>query len=205
MKPLFTIFATGILLLYPFAIYFGLNYFSPAKLAVFLLVVILVRIALMKSSLQKMPWLLPATILGAIAILYSFITDSPMGFKLYPLAVNFSMLLVFSYSYFKPPTVIETFARLSEKGFSDQAISYTAKATLVWCLFFIVNALISLYTALYTSLDTWMIYNGFLSYIFMATLMGGEYLVRIQVKKRLQITDKKQQNISSGSSSHEQH
>ena len=94
------------------------------------------------------------------------------------------MLMVFAFSYFKPPTVIETFARLSEKKLPPSAIKYTAKVTLVWCLFFIINGLVSLYTAVFMSLDSWMIYNGFISYVLMGILMLVEYLVRLKVKKQ---------------------
>lgn len=186
MKFLLTAFMTGILLLYPFAIYFGLNYFSATDLAIFLLTILLVRIGLVWRQLEKMPWLLPATILGAIAILFSIFSDTSMGFKLYPLAVNFAMLIVFGFSYFNPPSVIESIARLTEKDFSENAVSYTHNVTLAWCVFFVFNAAMSAYTALFSSLETWMIYNGFLSYILIGLFMGVEYLVRIRVKKQHQ-------------------
>ncbi len=170
--------------MYPFAVYIGLNNVAPGYLAMILIALVLIRIVLVKSRLKTLPWVLPASLLGIVAIGSSVVTDSSLGFKLYPLAINFSMLIVFAYSYLKPPTVIETFARLSEKNMSAEAIQYTAKVTLVWCLFFVANGLISLYTALFTTLDTWMIYNGFLSYILMALLMLVEYLVRLKVKKQ---------------------
>lgn len=34
------------------------------------------------------------------------------------------------------------------------------------------------------SLDSWMIYNGFISYVLMGILMLVEYLVRLKVKKQ---------------------
>lgn len=193
MKILLTATITGILLMYPFAIYFGLKYFSPTNLAFFLLVALLIRILLLRRQLEKMPWLLPTTLLGMLAIAFSSLAETSMGFKLYPLAVNFSMLAVFGYSYLKPPTVIESLARLTEKHFPDQAVIYTQKVTLVWCAFFIINGLFSLYTALFLSLDAWLLYNGFLSYVFMGLLMGVEYLVRIKVKKSHQ-QDSEHQN-----------
>jgi uncharacterized membrane protein len=170
--------------MYPFAVYIGLNKLKPEYLALILIALVLIRVFLVRTSLKKLPWIMPASILGIAAIGLSALTDSTIGFKLYPLAINFSMLVVFAYSYFKPPTVIETFARLSEKHLSSQAISYTARVTLVWCLFFIVNGLVSLYTAIFASIDIWMIYNGLLSYILMGILMLVEYLVRLKVKKK---------------------
>ena len=170
--------------MYPFAVYIGLNNLQPGYLAIVLVAFVLLRIFLVRSNLKKLPWLLPASVLGIVAILASAFTDSTIGFKLYPLAINFAMLMVFTFSYFKPPTVIETFARLSEKKLPPSAIKYTAKVTLVWCLFFIINGLVSLYTAVFMSLDSWMIYNGFISYVLMGILMLVEYLVRLKVKKQ---------------------
>lgn len=170
--------------MYPFAVYIGLNNLTPGYLAFILIALVLMRVFLVRSNLKKLPWIVPASILGVAAIGVSALTDTTIGFKLYPLAINFAMLMVFAYSYVKPPTVIETFARLTEKNMSPQAIQYTAKVTLVWCLFFIVNGLVSLYTALFTSLDIWMIYNGFLSYILIGVLMLVEYLVRLKAKKK---------------------
>ena len=175
--------------MYPFAVYIGLNNLTPGYLAFILIALVLMRVFLVRSNLKKLPWIVPASILGVAAIGVSALTDTTIGFKLYPLAINFAMLMVFAYSYVKPPTVIETFARLTEKNMSAQAIKYTAKVTLVWCLFFIANGLVSLYTAVFTSLDIWMIYNGFLSYILMGMLMLVEYLVRLKVKKKHRLQD----------------
>jgi len=189
VKALITVLASGVLMLYPFAIYFGLNYFSPSVLSTLLVGLLLLRLLLVKKTLTKMPWLLPATLLGAIAISYSLVSNSTLGFKLYPIMVNLAMLGVFSYSIYRPPTVIETFARITDKHLTPQAIQYTVKVTFVWCIFFIINGLISFYTAIFSSFEVWMLYNGFVAYVLMGILMGIEYLVRIQVKKKHQKYD----------------
>ncbi len=183
MKSLITALSSGILFLYPFAIYFGLKHYSPSSLALVFLVLLLLRLMLIKNTLVKMPWILPAAILGGGAISVTFFTQSTVGFKLYPLMVNLAMFCVFSYSCFKPPTVIETFARIKEKNLNNQGVLYTKKVTLVWCLFFLLNGSISLYTALFASFDHWLLYNGFISYILMALLMTVEYLIRRKVKQ----------------------
>ena len=184
MKALLTVLASGILILYPFAIYYGLNYFSPSLLSALLIALLSLRLLLVKKTLKKMPWLLPATLLGAIALGYSFISNTTVGFKFYPIMVNLAMLGVFSYSIYRPPAVIETFARITDKNLTPQGVKYTVKVTYVWCVFFIINGLISFYTALFTTLEIWMLYNGLVAYFLMGILMGVEYLVRINVKKK---------------------
>lgn len=183
MNKFFSIISAGVLILYPFAIYFGLNYVSINTLALFILALLFIRFVGLKDTLDKMPWLLPATILGALAIGITFISNSFVGFKLYPLSVNLAMFCVFLYSYFHPPCVIETFARITEPKLSPKGVVYTQRVTLLWCTFFIVNGLVSLYTAFYCSMEHWMLYNGFIAYVLMGTLMTCEFLVRLKVKK----------------------
>ncbi|CAM2923122.1 hypothetical protein [Moritella viscosa] len=184
LKKLLTVILGLCLLLYPFAVYLGLNYVSPFWLALGLLALLLSRLVMLRGILNKMPWLLPATTLGGLAIVTSLFTDSDIGFKLYPLMVNFAMLAVFAYSYLKPPTVIETFARLQDPNLPEHAVNYTRKVTLVWCGFFIINASISLYTALYSSFKVWTIYNGFIAYILIGSLCAVEFVVRLFVQRK---------------------
>lgn len=183
MKTLLSVLTSGILLLYPFAVYLGLTFFSVSHLALVLLLLLSLRLVLMKNVLGKMPWILPASLFGGGAVIASLLTDSPLGVSLYPVMVNITMLVVFAYSYVKPPTVIETFARIKEPDLTPAGVKYTRKVTLVWCCFFLGNGSISLYTVFYASLETWMLYNGFISYLIMACLMAVEFLVRVQVKK----------------------
>lgn len=196
MKSLITILLAGMLILYPFAVYFGLQYLSPQALALMLLALLFIRIALMKDKLNKMPWLLPATLLGALALVFSLVTESVIGFKLYPIMINLCLLIVFGFSFLKPPSVIETLARLKEKNLNKKGVKYTEKVTLLWCAFFFINASISLYTALYCQFETWMIYNGFIAYVLMGCLFVGEFLVRLNVKKHHKDADINEQQIN---------
>ncbi|MDX2319222.1 MAG: hypothetical protein QNK26_01360 [Moritella sp.] len=184
LKKIATVLLGLCLLLYPFGVYLGLNYISPFWLALVLLALLLCRLVMLRGALNKMPWLLPATALGGLAIIISLFTDTNIGFKLYPLMVNFAMFAVFAYSYCKPPTVIETFARLQDPNLPEHALSYIRKVTLVWCGFFIINASISLYTALYSSFKVWTLYNGFIAYILIGSLAGIEFIVRLFIQRR---------------------
>ncbi|NQY50862.1 MAG: hypothetical protein HRT50_17520, partial [Colwellia sp.] len=93
------------------------------------------------------------------------------------------LALIFSYSLVNPPPIIERLARLTQADLPDHAVIYTRTVTKVWLGFFILNGLVACYTALFTSLQTWTIYNGFIAYILMAILFYGEYLVRLRVQK----------------------
>lgn len=143
----------------------------------------------MKNLSGKIPWLLPASILGICAVSITVFSGSVIGVKLYPVLVNVAMLVVFLFSYFKPPTVIETFARIREPHLPEEAINYTKNVTLVWCMFFVINGSISLFTVFFSTMEVWTFYNGFLSYLLIAILMACEYMIRIRFKKRYQSAD----------------
>jgi len=196
VKSLISVLIAGMLMLYPFAVYYGLHFFPPRFLALILLVLLFCRIVLLRNNLAKIPWVLPATLLGALALIFSLFTESVIGFKLYPLLVNCSLFTVFAFSFFKPPSIIETLARLKEKNLNKQGVKYTEKVTLLWCVFFLVNGGISLYTALYSELEDWMLYNGFISYVLMGCLFAGEFLVRLKVKKHHKDSETQEQQIN---------
>jgi uncharacterized membrane protein len=52
------------------------------------------------------------------------------------------------------------------------------KVTVVWLGFFLTNAAISAATAIGGSLETWTLYNGFISYVIMGVLFVSEWILR---------------------------
>lgn len=107
--------------------------------------------------------------------------------KLYPILMSTGIGSIFLLSLRKGHIpVVEILARLSDKKFPEHAISYTRNVTKLWIVFFVINTLISFYTFFFSNLEQWTLYNGFISYILMGTVMGGEFIVRkmiIQTKK----------------------
>lgn len=103
--------------------------------------------------------------------------------KLYPVAVNFSLLASFGYSLIKPPSAIERLARLRDAALSPRSVEYTRNVTKVWCLFFLFNGLAALVTALWMSDEIWALYNGLIAYVAMACLFAVEWIIRQKVKR----------------------
>ncbi len=169
-----------LIIIYPLVVYFGLQYFKPKILAVFLCLILLLRF----MSRQKINKLADKTqdtlitIIMAVIILITLKLNSLSGLKIYPVAVSFSLLIFFSISLFKPPTAIERIARLKDPELSEEGILYTRNVTQIWCLFFLINGSIALYTTFYTSLSVWALYNGLISYILMGMLFAGEMVYR---------------------------
>ena len=166
--------------LYPLAVYWGLGHWSPRWLAVGLLVLLLLRIGL-GAVLPGQRWVLAA---AAALALIAMAGDVSLPLKLYPVAVNAALLGVFALSLWRPPTVIERIARLSDPALPAEGVAYTRRVTQAWCVFFTVNGALALATALLGSDEVWMLYNGLLAYGLIGLMFAGEWLLRGRARRR---------------------
>jgi len=98
--------------------------------------------------------------------------------------VNVVMLTLFGSSLFTRMSLIERLARWREGDLPPAGVLYTRRVTQVWCLFFIVNGSVSLWTCLAGNIHVWTLWNGMASYLLMGLLFAGEWLVRLRVKRR---------------------
>lgn len=183
---------------YPLIVYFGTTRFQPRYLALFLALLMLLKL-LAGSVLSPLPdngssntsrespanyAQAGAALLVLGLVIYAIASNQAFGLKLYPVAVNFSLLLGFGWSLLHPPSVIERIARISAPRLPAAGVRYTRRITLVWCLFFLCNGLAGMYTALYASFATWALYNGLIAYVLIACLLGGELLYRHRFLKK---------------------
>lgn len=123
---------------------------------------------------------LSATLLGAATL----ISTSTWWVKLYPVVVNVILLIVFAYSLYRPPTIIEIFARQKESTLSESALRYIRKVTLAWTIFFLCNGLICLYTVFLSDERYWAIYTGLVSYLLIACFFLIELAIRKMVVQK---------------------
>lgn len=171
---------TNILLVcYPFIIFLSLHY-DYIDFAIFSLIITFVlRLFTLPAIFSQIGWFAKvAPIFGLFLATISWIFSKYQLLLYYPVMVSMTLLLVFAYSLKYPPTIIERFARMQQPDLPEKAIQYTRKVTLCWCGFFIFNAFIALITCLIDNVDWWTLYNGGISYLLIAILMGGEWLIR---------------------------
>ncbi len=173
----------ALLLLYPGAVYYGLQHGSARGVGLLLGAVVVMRWLLLRGRLHG-GGLLPILLAGLACALVAVLANSGAALRLLPVLISLIMLATFGYTLWRPPTMIERFARALDGELSPAGIAYTRRVTQVWCLFFIVNAAIALYTALFASIAAWTLYNGLISYGLMGLLFGGEWLVRQWVRKK---------------------
>ncbi len=192
MKKVFNILLTISIFLYPLLVYFGLQHFDIRIVAVLILVILAVRFWFSRTvGIDKQGHGIPqfrfVLIGGILLILGTLVTDSEYGIKLYPALVSFGMLVIFASSLFWPPPIIERFARLMDKKFPDDAVPYTRKVTIAWCVFFILNGLVAVATTFFASQEVWAAYNGLISYILIGVMFAGEYMVRRIVMRKIDV------------------
>lgn len=202
MKKAFNILLTVSIFLYPVLVYFGLQHFDIRIIAALILVILAVRFWFSRSgdtkrvgnASQGIPQFRFVLIGGILLILGTLVTDSEYGIKLYPALVSFGMLVIFASSLFWPPPIIERFARLMDKNFPEEAVPYTRKVTIAWCVFFVLNGSVAVATTFYASQEVWAAYNGLISYILIGLMFAVEYLIRRVVMRKVEMkkTDVKQ-------------
>lgn len=168
------------LLVYPVAVYFGLQYMQPRYIGLLLLIVLTSRFLLMRRHLNRsnIHSLALVTATGSVLGILIFAFNGESGVRLTPVLINFVLLVSFLYTLYSPPSMIERLARLTDPDLPQQAINYTRKVTQVWCVFFLVNGSIAAYTCFFASLATWALYNGLIAYFLMGVLFLTEYCIR---------------------------
>jgi uncharacterized membrane protein len=168
-------------LAYPLLVWTGLSSIPPAAFVLVGIACIGLRIAGTRR-LTRSPAEMIALLLAAI-VLVALLTISPViAARAYPVAISLAMATVFATSLRHPPTIVERIARLTEPDLPPEGVVYTRQVTAVWVGFLLINAAISLWTAIWGTLGQWALWNGLLSYLAMGTLFGGEYLVRRVVR-----------------------
>lgn len=147
-----------------------------------------------KKALDWRPMLSSALFL--LAGILCFVFNEKVFLKLYSVSVSATMLFVFGSSLIFKPNIIFRFACLGDKtlkgsSFEQQVDDYCKKVTVVWCVFFVLNGSISVFTALHDfgndSLNDkiWSVYNGGISYVLMGLLFAVEFVVRKMVNNKM--------------------
>jgi len=180
MRGALRVLALLITLLFPVVLWLGEGRVAPSVLAAVLLSAGLVRLLISAPTVATRCWAAGTILLALLA----FWSDRLLPLRFYPALVNAAFLIIFAYSLYSPPSMVERLARLHEPSLPAAAVGYTRRVTQVWCFFFALNGAIALYTALFTSLAQWSFYNGFLSYLLMGLLFAGEYCARCRFKRR---------------------
>ena len=143
------------------------------------------------TRLATMHGVKPSARLSAGAVLLAFCATAWLGsrlglVKLYPVLISGAGLAYCLWTLVQPPSAAERLARgwHPQEHFDDRKRTYTRRVTQVWAGFFLFNGIAAAYTALEMPIEIWAIYNGFVSYMLIGILFGGEYAVRCAFRRK---------------------
>lgn len=166
-------------LLYPFAVYYGMEHLSPRLFAALLGGLWLAR-AISQRGQPGSRWMAGAA-LAFCALLG--LAGEPALLRWYPVLISGLLLALFGLSLKFGPPLVERLARLREPELPEHAVRYTRKVTQVWALFFLLNGLVVIALTLWAPLAWWTLYTGLISYALMGLLFAAEWLIRQQVRR----------------------
>lgn len=203
-------------LLYPLAVFFGLQHWQPASMGLLLALVVALRLLLGsrvdgsggsdagtkargdtdgqyceddRSKFASGEATRSRWLLSALLVfaVAVYLVNDQQLLRFYPVLMNGLMLLMFSYTLLAPPPMAERLARLREPDLDPRGVRYTRKVTWVWCGFFLLNGCVAAWTAVGASLAVWTLYNGLYAYLVMALVFAIEYLIRQRLRARHQV------------------
>jgi len=164
------------LLVYPFLVYIAVD--RGALIAVLAILVSVLFLRVWVSDLQQDKTPIMHLMAGIVCLLVSYTWQNSLGARFYPVVVNLIFLYVFATSLYARQSMIEKFARMKDPKLSPEGVVYTRNVTKVWCVFFFINGAIAGYTALYSDIKIWTLYNGMISYVLIGMLFTAEWIYR---------------------------
>jgi uncharacterized membrane protein len=177
MKQLLKAVVVTLTVAYPFMVYWGLQHYPAAHLLPLLLIILGLRWFAGNRPGER-PVLI--AILASVVVV-TLTWGHQLGLKFYPALVNLGFLVLFAGSLLSPPSIVERLARLRDPQLSPAGVVYTTRVTWAWCIFFLFNGSLAAITALWASDEIWVLYNGFVAYLLIGALAGGEWLLRQRV------------------------
>jgi uncharacterized membrane protein len=211
-------FLGAMLMLYPLLVFcalvvfrFPLRYLSVV-IILFAIVYIFINRRNYKGKHRAVIFISPAIlcIIGIVCLL----TDSSLVLKLYPALADLVYVTIFGTSLYIPPPLVFYFIEIFDKIFNKslnksikgkltpkQVEQYCRRATIAWCLFFVLDAMIAIFTVFWTSEFIWGLYNGGISYVAMGLLLVGEFVMLKIIEKRA-VLEKKAKNTVEGANVH---
>lgn len=93
--------------------------------------------------------------------------------------MNLSVCFIFALSLRGTP-LIEKIAKKMGHNLGPKQKEYTRRVTLAWVIFMLCLAIISLITV-FLSNEIWVVFNGLISYVLIAIMIGVEFVIRKKV------------------------
>lgn len=166
------IFGFGFAILYPFIVFVALNEGVDLRF----LALLLLLSAGISFFRNKNIWVFLCVLLLSLCLV---VCNNDLFLKLYPVLMNLSVCFIFALSLRGTP-LIEKIAKKMGHNLGPKQKEYTRRVTLAWAIFMLCLAIISLITV-FLSNEIWVMFNGLISYVLIAIMIGVEFVIRKKV------------------------
>ncbi|MEO6711088.1 MAG: hypothetical protein ABI054_09380 [Planctomycetota bacterium] len=168
------------LLAYPLLVFAGLHWLEPRLIGLCVGALFVARLFTSRTSIvrERRGLAIPALAVVAILVLLAARSNDPRYLFLLPAWINAALLVAFGASLWRPPPIVETFARLQAGSLSSEEVAYCRTVTGVWCVFFLLNGTAIVWLALRGQPGQWATYTGLVSYLLVGALFSAEYVYR---------------------------
>ena len=165
---------------YPLVVYFCFTRLSPGRSALVLLIVVVPLVAggLRRAGPGRLRILGFLPIVTAVLLMLTAALNSHGWALAAPVAINAILLVAFGSTLFSRASMIERFARLQEPDLMPEKVLWCRRWTVVWCAFFVLNALVSGLLAWSGELRWWALYTGLIAYVLIGILLLTEWFAR---------------------------
>ncbi|MDR3304131.1 MAG: hypothetical protein LBS86_06930 [Treponema sp.] len=193
-KPI-KLFLGVIAVLYPLLVFFSLVVFKLPVRYLSVLIIVFATIYFLvtgwhyKGGKHSVLTYITPVILLCIGVVCT-VTKSRLVLKMYPALADFAYLMICATSLFIPPPIVFYFVDIIDKTIKEafrreQFEQKCRVATIIWCVFFVIDGLIAVITTFFIADEVvWGIYNGAITYVGMALIFAGEYIVLKRAAKK---------------------
>lgn len=170
----------AVALCYPLLVFAGSKWLDARILGLVVAAFVLARLVSARTVLIRRRRALLIPTLGVVALFAVVITESNDARYLFalPALVNAVLLVTFAASLARPPSIVETLARVQVADLSSEEVTYCRSVTRVWCGFFVLNGAIIVWLAVNATPAQWALYTGLLSYVLIGLVFSIEYVYR---------------------------
>jgi len=172
---------------YPFLVHFGLERHSIRLIATVVLIAsasrLVATILLRRTGPARVGAEVASASLVALAVV-AMVTDRSSALLWYPVVMNLVLFLIFAESIARPPTLIEKWARWRHGELPEAGRRYCRNVTIYWSGFFVVNGAVALSTIVSGDRESWLVYNGMISYILIALSFAVELCIRSWFRRK---------------------
>lgn len=161
---------------YPFLLVTGLGHASTRTIAALLLALTLAAVLLTRQTRSDLlPLLLRRFGLLVAVTLVAAATNHPFALTLLPSLTSLWLLATFGATLRRGPSIVEQFAVARHDAFPDFLLPYCRKVTVLWCVFFALNAVAGIALAVAAPPEVWAFYTGVLAYLLVVAVALAEY------------------------------